>query len=128
MEPTSRWTDNCSLDLPPKVRQPVNQTVRQYLVGLEQQSPVEGRCMSKTRCRPQIQISNVCDQGLHARPAGLLRQLSGGQSQLRDCGVQATAPRAVGRSPPFKSVWTPVNPPPFAVPHRSTVTNQDPEM
>src|SRR5512147_1512094 len=34
----------------------VNQTVRQYLVELEQQNPTEEPCISKTTCRPRIQI------------------------------------------------------------------------
>jgi len=48
--------------------------------------------MSRIRSQPRSRF-HLCDQGRHARSSRLLRQLSGRQSQLRDCGVQGTAAR-----------------------------------
>ena len=63
----------------------VNQTVRQYLVELERQNPTE------EPVHQQDQVSttdpdSTCDQGRHASSPGLLRQLSGRQSELCDRG------------------------------------------
>src|SRR5580704_13631281 len=57
----------------------VNHTVRQYLVELEQQNPTdepvhEQKLVSTTDSRRDLR-----DQGWNSDPAGLLRQLSGGQ-------------------------------------------------
>ena len=64
----------------------VNHTVRQYLVELEEQNPVEEpvhRARSGVDHRSRFHLRH---QGWHAGPAGVLRQLPGRQSQLRDRG------------------------------------------
>ena len=64
----------------------VNQTVRQYLVELEQQNPTEEPVH---RAGPGVNHRSRCDlrdQRGNSGPARLLRQLPGGQSQLCDCG------------------------------------------
>jgi Transposase domain (DUF772) len=54
----------------------VNQTVRQYLVELEQQNPTEEPVHRQSR--PPIPI-NLHHQGWDSGSTGVLRQLSGGQ-------------------------------------------------
>ena len=64
----------------------VNHTVRQYLGELEQQNPVEEpvhRAGSGIDHRSRFYLRH---QGRHTGAAGILRQLSGGQSQLCDRG------------------------------------------
>jgi transposase len=61
----------------------VNQTVRQYLVELEQQNPTE------EPVHEQEQVSTTDPDSTYATKGGtarLLRQLSDRQPQLRDCG------------------------------------------
>ncbi len=64
----------------------VNKTVRQYPGGTGASEP-HRRTGASTGAgidhRPRL---DVRDQGWNSGAAGLLRQLSGGQSQLRDCG------------------------------------------
>ena len=64
----------------------VNQTVRQYLVELEQQNPTEEPVHEQRTGVHHRSRCDLCDQGWHSGPAGVLRQLSGGQPQLRDRG------------------------------------------
>ena len=64
----------------------VNQTVRQYLVELEQQNPAGRAGASAGSGIDHRSRFHLRDQGRHAGPAGLLRQLSGGQRQLCDRG------------------------------------------
>ena len=64
----------------------VNQTVRQYLVELEQQNPTEEPVHEQELGVDHRSGCDLRDQGWNSGPAGLLRQLSGGQSQLRDRG------------------------------------------
>jgi transposase len=60
----------------------VKQTVRQYLVELEQQNPTEEPVHEQEQVStPRLYLR---DEGRNAGSVGLLRQLSGGQSQLRD--------------------------------------------
>ena len=64
----------------------VNQTVRQYLVELE---AAESGGRAGASAGPGIDHRSrfhLRHQGRHTGPAGVLRQLSGGQSQLRDRG------------------------------------------
>ena len=63
----------------------VNHTVRQYVQELEQHNPTE----EPMHQQDQVSIGSgfhLCDQGRHSGPAGVLRQLSGGQPQLRNRG------------------------------------------
>jgi len=64
----------------------VNQTVRQYLIELEQQNPTEEPVHQQDQVSTTDPDANLCDQGWDACPARLLRQLSDRQSQLRDRG------------------------------------------
>src|SRR6266852_4108778 len=64
----------------------VNQTVRQYLVELEEQNPVEEPVHQQEQGVDHRSRFYVCHQGWHACPARLLRQLPGRQSQLCDRG------------------------------------------
>jgi transposase len=53
----------------------VHHTVRQYLRAVEERNPVE----------EPVHEQDLRDQGRHTGAAGILRQLFGGQSQLRAC-------------------------------------------
>jgi len=64
----------------------VNQTVRQYLVELEQQNPTEEPVHQQDPSVDHGSRFHLCDQGRHAGPTGVQRQLSGGQSPLRNRG------------------------------------------
>ena len=62
----------------------VNHTVRQYLVELEQQNPMEEPVHQQDQVSTTDPDSTYATKGGTPAPAGLLRQLSGGQCQLRD--------------------------------------------
>jgi transposase len=64
----------------------VNQTVRYYLVELEQQNPSEEPVHQQDRVSTTDPDATYATKGGTPAPAGLLRQLLGGQSQLCDCG------------------------------------------
>ena len=64
----------------------VNRTVRQYLVELEEQNPVRRAGASAGAGVDHRSRCDLRDQGWNSRSARLLRQLPGGQSQLRDRG------------------------------------------
>jgi hypothetical protein len=70
----------------------VNQTVRQYLVEPERQNPTEEPVHQQKQVSTTDPRCDLRDQGWTC-PARLLRQLSGGQSQLRDRRYAATAAR-----------------------------------
>src|ERR1700687_2947242 len=63
-----------------------NQTVRQYLVELEQQNPTEEPVHEQEQVSTTDPDSTYATKGGNACPARLLRQLSDRQPQLRDCG------------------------------------------
>jgi transposase len=73
----------------------VKQTVRQYLVELEQQNPAEEPVHEQEQVSTTDPDSTYATKG-GTRSAGLLRQLSGGQSQLRDrgCASDGGAPES----------------------------------
>src|SRR2546427_1769659 len=62
----------------------VNHTVRQFLVDLEEQNPVEEPVHQQDQVSTTDPDSTYATKGGTPAPAGLLRQLSGGQCQLRD--------------------------------------------
>ncbi len=64
----------------------VNQTVRQYLVELEQQNPTEEPVHQQDQVSTTDPDCDLRHQGWDTGPTGVLRQLSGGQPQLRDRG------------------------------------------
>jgi transposase len=64
----------------------VHQTLRQYLQELEEQNPVEEPAHEQDLVSTTDPDSTYATKGRHTGPVGVLRQLSGGQSQLRDCG------------------------------------------
>jgi hypothetical protein len=57
----------------------VNHTVRQYLVELEQQNPTDAPVHEQKLVSTTDSRRDLRDQGWNSDPAGLLRQLSGGQ-------------------------------------------------
>ncbi len=62
----------------------VNHTVRQYLVELEQQNPVEEPVHGQDQVSTTDPDSTYATKGGTPGPTGLLQQLSRGQRQLRD--------------------------------------------
>jgi len=64
----------------------VHHTMRQYLLELEQQNPVEEPVHRQDQVSTTDPDSTYATKAWYANSAGLLRQLSGGQSKLRDCG------------------------------------------
>ena len=64
----------------------VNQTVRQYLVELEQQNPTEEPVHQQDQVSTTDPDATYATKGGTPARTGVLRQLSGGQSQLRDRG------------------------------------------
>ncbi len=64
----------------------VHHSVRQYLQELEQQNPVEEPVHEQDQVSTTDPDSTYATKGNHAGSPRLLRQLSGGQCKLRDCG------------------------------------------
>ncbi len=64
----------------------VHYAVRQYLQELEQQNPVEEPVHEQDQVSTTDPDSTYATKGGTPGPTGVLRQLSGRQSQLRDCG------------------------------------------
>ena len=64
----------------------VNHTVRQYLVELEQQNPIEEPVHQQDQVSTTDPDSTYATKGGTPARTGVLRQLSGRQSQLRDRG------------------------------------------